>query len=65
MRRGNAFRPMPPAQQSLRPIPRPARARPKQALAIHVMRWIGAFDAPRPIDLKQFVSVTPNARAYP
>ncbi|EDT43322.1 conserved hypothetical protein [Burkholderia ambifaria MEX-5] len=37
----------------------------KQAYAMHLTRRIGAFDAPRAIQLKQFVSVAPGVRAYP
>ncbi|WP_155628481.1 hypothetical protein [Burkholderia territorii] len=37
----------------------------EKACTIHIVRSIGAFDAPGQIQLKQFVSMAPGVRAYP
>jgi hypothetical protein len=62
--RGNPFRLTAFGKQS-RTTPLHAAASGKQAYAMHLMRRSGAFNAPCPIQLKQFVSMAPGVRAYP
>ncbi|CAI9000169.1 hypothetical protein EMIT0158MI4_60040 [Burkholderia ambifaria] len=62
--RGNPFRLTAFGKQS-RATPPHGGAGGKQVYTMHLMRRSGAFNAPCPIELKQFVSVAPGVRAYP